>query len=1049
MTGPIPVAHAARTPNVAAGTQQKSREIRVGLVMYGGVSLAVYINGVSREFFDAVRGRGVYRLLKALTDSDVVVDVISGTSAGGINGILLGYALCNGREFAACADLWRQHGDIARLLREPSGAARPTISLLNSETYYQPKLAGAFADMTPCVERADEDVSPTQELDLFVTGTEVAGRRYTVLDDAGHAVDVKDHRTVFIVKHRAGRREPFDPAFNVPQGPEALRNAVTHGALAKLGRITSCFPVAFAPVKVAHVRREDVKPDSPPEDRIDALLTEWGALRRESCFLDGGVLDNKPFTYTVREIFRRTAERDVERRLFYVEPDPEQFRDVQTVQQPHVVQAALLALVGIPGYESIADDLKLLAERNTKIRTYKRLAEQLEQTGRGPRPAAHSIEEMAVYSRARLVALSQRVVRGLLRTNGDDQLLDAESRRLAEPLFEEFDRYAERADIAETLLRDFDVYFRLRRLYDLVDHCYYRGRLDPAWPEVLRVLNRQIKLVDIVRNAMEQLLDEVDIPWRGRSAEAVWADVGRAFWRLLAVHGDDSPVPEGYGSTLDDARVRDLLSEVNLRLRQRIDAIKAEMRAGRLDAPPDGATNLLHDADAYERTTIAGFVLQAAVWDDVPLTRYERFDRIDARLYPLEMFGDVNEKDEIRTVRVSPVDAQRGFSRREGTAKTAGQTLFHFGGFFKRSWRSNDILCGRLDAVAQILEEFFDRDRLARVAADTALAPALMARLASDLDPAQLFPNAGRAAQDRLRDWLRGLLARAPEAYEPNRFDEHLTLLVEAAQLEILHEDLPGLVADELLEAREWEKPDEGALTPVAAAAQAHSQAAARLVACGGDDLGPAERIAATAAPTAKPPEGPRDTAFGRFFAGQGGATGGRSVLASVPPIVLLETLARVLLVTRDAVVTAFGERAGAVRGSALYRWLDRGLRLFHGGVLFCRRASPQAMAAAAALAAVALVAFVIGVVWWDEIVAPAGKPFQFRWFVLFLVVPAAVLLGQMALLLGVSRLRRLLSLGAVLALAAAVTVIAWQREAVAGQLAGALESLAAWLRKP
>ena len=37
-------------------TEPKSREVRLGVVMYGGVSLAIYINGVAREFFDAVRG---------------------------------------------------------------------------------------------------------------------------------------------------------------------------------------------------------------------------------------------------------------------------------------------------------------------------------------------------------------------------------------------------------------------------------------------------------------------------------------------------------------------------------------------------------------------------------------------------------------------------------------------------------------------------------------------------------------------------------------------------------------------------------------------------------------------------------------------------------------------------------------------------------------------------------------------------------------------------------------------------------------------------------
>src|SRR5258708_39173646 len=111
---------------------EKSREVRLGLVMYGGVSLAIYINGVAYEFFRAVRGRGVYRLIKALTDSDIVVDVMSGTSAGGINGIMLGYALCNQRDFADSATLWRMHGDISKLLRSTKDAASAT-SLLDSE----------------------------------------------------------------------------------------------------------------------------------------------------------------------------------------------------------------------------------------------------------------------------------------------------------------------------------------------------------------------------------------------------------------------------------------------------------------------------------------------------------------------------------------------------------------------------------------------------------------------------------------------------------------------------------------------------------------------------------------------------------------------------------------------------------------------------------------------------------------------------------------------------------------------------------------------------
>jgi predicted acylesterase/phospholipase RssA len=94
------------------------RDVRIGLVLYGGVSLAVYENGVAHELYRAVRGEGMYALLAELIDSDIVVDIISGTLAGGVNGVMLAYALANGKDFAPSADLWRNDGDIQRLLRQ-------------------------------------------------------------------------------------------------------------------------------------------------------------------------------------------------------------------------------------------------------------------------------------------------------------------------------------------------------------------------------------------------------------------------------------------------------------------------------------------------------------------------------------------------------------------------------------------------------------------------------------------------------------------------------------------------------------------------------------------------------------------------------------------------------------------------------------------------------------------------------------------------------------------------------------------------------------------
>ena len=115
------------------------------------------------------------------------------------------------------------------------------------------------------------------------------------------------------------------------------------------------------------------------KEPVDARLQEWGRLGKEATFLDGGVIDNKPFTYTLQEIFGRVTIRKVERKLFYIEPDPESFRRPERASQPNVLQAVLAALIGIPGYESISEDLKLLANHNRKLSRYNRLLQAAKQ----------------------------------------------------------------------------------------------------------------------------------------------------------------------------------------------------------------------------------------------------------------------------------------------------------------------------------------------------------------------------------------------------------------------------------------------------------------------------------------------------------------------------------------------------------------------------------------------------------------------------------------------------------------------------------------------
>ena len=158
------------------------------------------------------------------------------------------------------------------------------------------------------------------------------------------------HRTVFWLKHRKGRKEPFSPHADEEDKPTNIEQP-SHAALARLARITSCFPGAFAPVVVG------------AKDPVDRRLRRWGAVKSpgERVYIDGGVLDNKPFSSTLEAIYSRLADRPVARWLVYVEPDPERFKEEPEMREiPSIVRTALDSLTAIPGYESIADDLRQL-----------------------------------------------------------------------------------------------------------------------------------------------------------------------------------------------------------------------------------------------------------------------------------------------------------------------------------------------------------------------------------------------------------------------------------------------------------------------------------------------------------------------------------------------------------------------------------------------------------------------------------------------------------------------------------------------------------------
>ena len=125
-----------------AANGSETLEVRLALVCYGGVSLAIYMSGITREIQELVTASAlrlepdagapsgtavVYaRLIEALeTDAaahgdphriQVGVDIVAGTSAGGINGICLARALDGDYSQEAIRNFWIEKADFGTLL---------------------------------------------------------------------------------------------------------------------------------------------------------------------------------------------------------------------------------------------------------------------------------------------------------------------------------------------------------------------------------------------------------------------------------------------------------------------------------------------------------------------------------------------------------------------------------------------------------------------------------------------------------------------------------------------------------------------------------------------------------------------------------------------------------------------------------------------------------------------------------------------------------------------------------------------------------------------
>src|SRR5689334_9369077 len=319
--------------------ERPRQEVRLAVVLTGGVSLAVWMGGVAREINlltqvsraqrEGVQGTGAtdaenrlrdaYGQLLALLGVDVSIDVLSGTSAGGINAAVLGLANARGLDIGTLRTLWDESGSLATLLRDPREPKPPSILQGDGGL-----LRGLHVGLAALVEPPPRPPADDHTA-VFVTTTLLKGQPNRVEDDYGTLIEDSDHHGVFSFDSRALA--------------SADRDVVA--ALALAARCSASFPGAFEPAFIPiGDRLDDMHPDMQP----------YIPLYESRFCADGGLLANRPIAAALAAVFDRPAGDEVRRLLAYVVPSVSSpgaaAEAAQTFTAPPTLPGALVADLG-------------------------------------------------------------------------------------------------------------------------------------------------------------------------------------------------------------------------------------------------------------------------------------------------------------------------------------------------------------------------------------------------------------------------------------------------------------------------------------------------------------------------------------------------------------------------------------------------------------------------------------------------------------------------------------------------------------------------------
>lgn len=312
-----------------SGPPAPGRETRFAVVLNGGVSLAVWMGGVTHELNrlrlasarDVPETPGDPRptdpkeaavhdawcaILRAASRR-AVVDTVAGTSAGGLNGTLLATAVAWGKDLP---DMRRTWSEVAALERGKllSETGEPPNAVLDGDFFHDEVLK-----LIDGIHGGGQIVAP-QDCALLVTATALDADPVPIQLEDGAQAHMVDSRRVYRFERRTlTTGEAVGGLGDPPDGAAGPRTSIALAA-----RASASFPVAFAPV----LETEQLRGfrTSPPPGPTDAATQE--AAPSDEWLIDGGVLDNAPFGPLLDVLRNRSVGAPFERVVLYITPSP-------------------------------------------------------------------------------------------------------------------------------------------------------------------------------------------------------------------------------------------------------------------------------------------------------------------------------------------------------------------------------------------------------------------------------------------------------------------------------------------------------------------------------------------------------------------------------------------------------------------------------------------------------------------------------------------------------------------------------------------------------